>query len=276
MSQENLNATDKELSMGLFRQLYENRKLIFQMGKNDFKNKYASTSLGAVWGFIQPLVFMFMYMFVFQFILKQGTSGNYPYVVWFLPGIAMWMFFNDAVINGCTSIRSYSYLVKKIVFPIGTIPFITLTSSMIVSSIVMGISIFICLLFGFVPNLLLLLYYYVAALFLIIALTRVTAAVCTMLPDFVKVVEILMQLLFWFTPIIWNMDMLSGSNLGVIAMVNPVAYIVTGFREAFVGGNTIGAYYGLHTYVFWGLVVFFFLYGEYIFNKSKNQYADVL
>ena len=110
--------------MGLFRQLYENRKLIFQMGKNDFKNKYASTSLGAVWGFIQPLVFMFMYMFVFQFILKQGTSGNYPYVVWFLPGIAMWMFFNDAVINGCTSIRSYSYLVKKIVFPIGTIPFI--------------------------------------------------------------------------------------------------------------------------------------------------------
>lgn len=263
--------------MELFKKVYQNRKLLFQMGKNDFKNKYANTSLGSVWGFIQPLVFMFMYMFVFQFILKSGTSGNYPYVVWFLPGIAMWMFLNDSIMSGCTSIRAYSYLVKKIVFPIGTIPFITLTSSMIVSTIVIGISTFICLLFGFMPNLLLMLYYYIAAACFIIALTRITAAVCTMLPDFIKVVEILMQVFFWFTPVIWGMDMLSGNGLiAKIAMCNPFAYLVTGFRDVFVGGNTISAYHGFFTIVFWVITLLFFFYGEYIFNKSKSEYADVL
>ncbi len=262
----------------LFTKVSQNRKLIVQMGKNDFKNKFANTSLGAVWGFIQPLVFMFMYMIVFQYILRSGTTGNYPYIAWFLPGIAIWMFISDGIISGCTSIRAYSYLVKKIVFPIGTIPFISHVSSILVSTIVLGIATFICLLVGTVPNVLMILYIYVAAVALIVALTRITAAVCTLVPDFIKVIEILLQVMFWFSPIIWNIDMLGGTQtaLGTVAMLNPIAYIVTGFRDAFVGGDTISANGGLFTIVFWVIVIVCFVYGEYIFRKSSKEFADVL
>ena len=66
--------------MEFIKTLWKNKKLAIQLGKNDFRNRFASTSLGAVWGFLQPFVFMMTYVIVFQYILKTGSSGNYPYV----------------------------------------------------------------------------------------------------------------------------------------------------------------------------------------------------
>ena len=67
--------------MSFFKTLIKNRKLAFQLGKNDFRNRFANTSLGAMWGFLQPFVFMLTYVIVFQYILKTGSSGEYPYVI---------------------------------------------------------------------------------------------------------------------------------------------------------------------------------------------------
>lgn len=99
--------------MEFIKTLIKNRKLIWQLGKNDFRNKFASTSLGSLWGFLSQFIFIITYVIVFQYILKTGRSGNDPYVVWFLPGISMWMFIQNSVINASSSIKNYSYLVKK-------------------------------------------------------------------------------------------------------------------------------------------------------------------
>ena len=99
--------------MDFIKTIIQQRKLIFQLGKNEFRNKFANTNLGAVWGFVQPFVFMITYVIVFQFILKTNSSGDSPYIVWFLPGMAMWLFLNDTILTASMSIRNYSYLVKK-------------------------------------------------------------------------------------------------------------------------------------------------------------------
>ena len=96
--------------MNFIKTAMKNRKLIFKLGKNDFKNRFANTSLGAIWGFLQPFVFMITYVIVFQYILKVGSSGDYPYVSWFLPAMSMWMTVNDTIINASNSIRAYSYM----------------------------------------------------------------------------------------------------------------------------------------------------------------------
>ena len=56
--------------MEFIKSIIKNKKLIWQLGKSDFKNRFASTSLGSIWGFLQPFVFMFTYVIVFQYILK--------------------------------------------------------------------------------------------------------------------------------------------------------------------------------------------------------------
>ena len=63
--------------MEFFKDIIKNKKLIMQLGKNDFKNRFANTSLGAIWGFLQPFIFMLTYAIVFQFILKAGSGGDY-------------------------------------------------------------------------------------------------------------------------------------------------------------------------------------------------------
>jgi len=54
--------------------IIKNRKLAFQLGRNDFKNRFANTSLGSIWGFLQPFIFMLTYVIVFQYILKTGSA----------------------------------------------------------------------------------------------------------------------------------------------------------------------------------------------------------
>lgn len=60
--------------MEFIKTLIKNRKLAFKLGKNDFRNRFASTSLGAIWGFISPFIFMLTYVIVFQYILKQEVQ----------------------------------------------------------------------------------------------------------------------------------------------------------------------------------------------------------
>ena len=66
----------EEVKMEFIKTLWKNKRLAWQLGKNDFKNRFANTSLGSIWGFLSPFIFMMMYVVVFQFIFKkQGQDG---------------------------------------------------------------------------------------------------------------------------------------------------------------------------------------------------------
>ena len=263
--------------MEFIKAVIHNKKLIWQLGKNDFKNRFANTSLGAIWGFLQPFVFMITYAIVFQFILRTGSSGSYPYAVWFFPGMAMWQWLNDSIMSASNSIRTYSYLVKKVVFPVDIIPVMSIVSNSFISFFLFLVSIVVCLIFSYIPNLLMLLYILFAAVCLIIAITRFTAALTTLVPDFEQALGIIMQLCFWFTPIVWNLNMVDNNPiLQSILQCMPFTYLVTGFRQVFIEGNIVTQGYGFYTIVFWVITIGIFCWGNYIFNKNKKDFADVL
>ena len=46
--------------MNVFKELYQNRKLIWKLSKNDFRNKFAGAYFGIVWAFIQPMVTVYL------------------------------------------------------------------------------------------------------------------------------------------------------------------------------------------------------------------------
>lgn len=263
--------------MEFIKSLFKNRKLVWQLGKNDFKNRFASTSLGSIWGFLQPFVFMATYVIVFQYILKTGSSGDDPYIVWFLPGMAMWMWLNDSIMSASNSIRAYSYLVKKVVFPVDVIPAISIVASSFVSLFLVIVALVVCMIFGYFPNILMLLYIIFATYCFIIAFTRFTSAVTTIVPDFSNLLGIVMQLFFWFTPIIWNLSMLN-NHPKILTLVQciPFTYLVTGLRQVFIEGNIVTANYGVYTIAFWIITIVMFLWGNSVFKRNKKDFADVL
>lgn len=263
--------------MEFIKSLIKNRKLVWQLGRSDFKNRFASTSLGSIWGFLQPFVFMATYVIVFQYILKTRSSGEYPYVVWFLPGMSMWLFLNDSIISASMSIRTYSYLVKKVVFPVDVIPAISIVASSFVSMFLILVATVVCIIFKYIPNFAILIYIVLAAYCFIIAFTRFTSAITTIVPDFANLLSIAMQLFFWFTPIIWNLDMLSNhQTLSVVMRCTPFTYLVTGLRQAFLNENIITADNGIYTIAFWIITTILFIWGNAIFKRNKKDFADVL
>ncbi len=264
-------------NMEFIKTLYKNRKLALQLGKNDFKNRFANTSLGSIWGFLQPFVFMMMYVVVFQFIFKQTGPEGAPYVVWFMPGMAMWMCISDGIMGASSSIRAYAYLVKKVVFPIDIIPIISLIGNSFVAIFLFAIASGICIIYGFMPNLLMIIYIIFATYCFLIAFTRFTSAVSTLVPDFSNLLGIIIQLFFWSTPIVWNLSMIAQHHtiLRIIECI-PFTYLVTGFRNCFMEGNIVTQGHGIYTIIFWIITIVMFLWGNYIFKKNKKDFADVL
>ena len=111
-------------------ELYQNRKLVLSLAKNDFKTKYAGSYLGIVWAFIQPIVTILVYWFVFSVGLKAGTVSDYPFVLYLVSGIVPWFFFQDALNGGTNALIEYNYLVKKVVFKISILPIVKIISAL--------------------------------------------------------------------------------------------------------------------------------------------------
>jgi len=277
--------------MDFIKNVFKNRKLIWQMSRNDFRNKFSSMSLGSIWGFTQPLLFMTIYFLIFNFILPSAdimtSSGmQIPFIVWFLSGFSMWLFISDGLPNATNSIRTYSYLVKKTVFNTDIIPVFTLLSNGIVALAIFGIATTVCVIYDIIlgiplfPNILIMFYIIPAAFIFLTALTRLTSALATKLADIMAVINILIQIIFWFSAILWDIKILDAKSeiLGQILRFSPFTYLVYGFRQAFTGDymTIVTDKYGLYTLAFWVITTIIFLYGNYVFNKNKKDFADML
>ena len=135
------------------KELFRNRFLIFNLAKNDFKTKYAGSYLGIIWAFVQPIITILVYWFVFQIGFRSGTIDNYPFALWLVAGLVPWFFFSDALLNATNCLLEYSYLVKKIVFPISILPFIKVLSAAFVHLFFLILTIFLFIIGGYLPDL---------------------------------------------------------------------------------------------------------------------------
>ena len=113
------------------KELLKNKNLIWELSKNDFKKRYAGSSLGRVWAFVQPLVTVVLYYFVFGLVFpgRSPYDSPVPYVMWLTAGLVPWFFLNEAVTTGANAMNEYNYLVKKVVFKVGILPLIKTISA---------------------------------------------------------------------------------------------------------------------------------------------------
>jgi ABC-type polysaccharide/polyol phosphate export permease len=178
-------------------------------------------------------------------------------------------------LQSSNSIRTYSYLVKKVVFPVDIIPVISFVSTSFIGLFLVVIATITASVYGYFPNLLNLIYILFAASCFIISFTRLTSALTTLVPDFGQLLNILMQLFMWFSPIVWNLNMINGKMVCIFKAF-PFTYIIEGMRQSFINSTIITEHHGLYTIIFWVITIFLFVFGNYVFKKSKKDFADVI
>lgn len=263
-------------------ELWQNRKLIWKLSKNDFKKRYAGSYMGVVWGFAQPLVTVLMYYLVFDKIfgtkaVELRSGVEVPFALFITAGLVPWFFFSEAISQGTMSLIEYSYLVKKVVFKISILPVIKVLAATFSHLFFLGLAVLLGCIYGYYPSVYLLqvVYYGLCLFLLVLAMSYTTCAVVIFFRDLSQIISICLQVGIWATPILWSLDSLHNPVVVTLLKLNPLVYIVNGYRDSV---------YGYHwffedlsgTLYFWAVTAVLFLLGAAIFKKLKVHFADVI
>lgn len=252
------------------------KKLIVSLAKNDFKTKYAGSYFGIVWAFVQPIIMVLVYWFALQVGLRSGDTMNHPFILWLMCGLVPWFFFSEALGSGTNALTEYSYLVKKVVFKIDILPIVKLLSAMFVHLFFVVLIVILHACYGYYPDLytLQILYYILCMFIFVMALTYLTSAIVVFFKDLNQIIGIVLQVGIWVTPIMWNAGSISG-KLNTIMKINPVYYVVNGFRDSLLDGIWFWDR-PVWTIFFWSVVIILYIAGRRIFKKLQVHFADVL
>lgn len=261
-------------------ELYKNRRLVFKLAKNDFKTKYAGSYLGIVWAFVQPIVTILVYWFVFSVGFRSGTGDlGVPFVLYLVAGIVPWFFFQDALIGGTNCLIEYNYLVKKVVFNISVLPVVKIISAMFVHGFFVLFTIILYMCYGKFPDAyyIQILYYSGCTFLLVLGLVYATCAVVIFFRDLTQIISIGLQVGIWLTPIMWIAETSLPDHplLQKVLQLNPMYYIVSGYRDAFVMKKWFFEN-PMWTLYFWIFTILCFVFGNWVFKRLRVHFADVL
>jgi ABC-type polysaccharide/polyol phosphate export permease len=256
----------------------KNRKMLLNLIKSDFKNRYLGNHLGIVWAFIQPLVMVGVYWFVFTKGFRAVAISNVPFLLWLLAGMVPWFLLNDAIISSSNAITSQSFLVKKIVFEVKLLPFVKIGSALLVNLAFWVFLLAVCIAYGYYPSLwwLQLSYYLLCLIAISLSLGLLFSAIMPFLPDVGQILGVIFQVLFWATPVMWDSNLLiAHPKYQYLIKLNPFAYIVDGFRDTLLYNIPIWHHPLIMGY-FWVFTVLMYWLGNRSFNKLRPHFADVL
>lgn len=257
-------------------ELWNSRKIIFSMGKAEFRNEYVGSALGIIWGVLKPFMMVLVYSVVFT-----DKVADIPFFVWVIPGLFLWTFLSDSLVAGTSAIRGNGHLVKKVVFPISVLPAVKIVSNLMNHLIFMTFAVIILLLNGHGIHLatIQLFYYLIASVVFTLAITRLLSAMAVMSVDIVHFIMTIMQLLFWMSPVVWeayspNRPILKA--LLPLLKLNPYFYLLEGYRNSLFRAdqwfwNDAGS-----LLYFWCVTLVIFLFGSYYYEKNRQEFADVL
>lgn len=259
----------------IMRDIISDRKMLWELSKNDFKARFASSMLGIVWAYIQPLATILVFWYVFQVGLRSNDVDGLPFIVWYTPAFLIWTFFQDTLSTMTNSIRDYSYLVRKVNFNVSLIPFVKLISGSFVHIAFIVFIFVINLVYGVPVSVynVQVLYYFFCTVALLTGLGLICSTVTPFVGDIPNVVSVVLQVLFWATPIVWNPIILT-EEVARVMKLNPMFYICTGYRETFLGQSWF--WDRPETPWFWLGVIILILIGGHLFRKMNKDFVDVL
>lgn len=253
--------------------------LLRQIVKTDFKLRYQGSILGYVWSLLKPLLLFLILFLVFTKFFKVGTAvPHYP--VYLLLGIVLWSYFVEATAGSVTAIVSKGELLRKINFPryviilsISIAAFINLLFNFIVIAVFMYFN-----KVPFSPHDFLIIPFIFELFILSLSVAFLLSSAYVHFRDLSYIWDVLLQLGFYLTPIIYAMSRLP-SRYAKLVILSPVAQILQDTRYIVVTKKTViisQLYPG--RYFIWTvpylLVIILLIIGALYFRHKSKYFAE--
>ena len=209
-------------------ELYSSRNVLSQLVYQQLILRYRRTALGYLWTLINPLLMMSVMALVFATLFKTDLK---TFAVFLFAGMIPWNYFSSVVTQSGISFINNEGLIKKIYLPKAVFP-LSIAFALLIDSILSFLALFAIILgIGgslswsvlFLPVAFLLLFFFALGIGLIMSIATV------FFRDLQYVIAIIMQGLFFLTPILYKHDALSG-KVGWLVGLNPVVPFIELFR----------------------------------------------
>lgn len=237
--------------------------------KKDIRGKYKGSFLGVLWSFINPLLSVIVYAIVFRYIMRFSIDN---YLIYLISGIIPWTFFTTAINSGMNSILFNADIIKKVYFPRVILPISGVTSCL-VNFIISCIIIVIFAFFSEVGISVNLLWFPLIAFIQYIftlGIVFVLSAVEIYVRDIEHIVNFLISMLFYVTPILYTNDYVP-QKFSFLLRINPLSYIIDAYHNIFYYKQAPN-FFDLGIIAVVSFVILFV--GYLIFEKLQKGFAE--
>jgi teichoic acid transport system permease protein len=254
------------------------RKQIIRLAKADIVKTYKGAALGWLWAIIKPVTTIFVYWFAFAIGLRAAKSiDGHPFFLWLVVGIIPWFYMSEMFTQGTDAIRRYSYLVTKMKFPVSTVPTFVSLSKLLIHLCMVVLLIILLNIKGYPIDIYYLqLPFYILMMFLFFTAWSLFASpLAAVSRDFSNLIRSIITAIFWLSGILWNPQNVSIDWLKKILMLNPVTYLVQGYRDTFLFKKWFFEDYKA-LLSFLGVFIIMVLLAIKTYKKLQKEIPDVL
>ena len=226
--------------------MWKFRHFLMALVKLDLRQRYRRSVLGIGWSLLNPIAMTVVFTVVFSNLLGNGDPINYAASV--LTGLAVWGFMRDSALNGCRCFATNEAYIRQSPIPYTLYTLRTVLGQAIHSLIALGVVVVMLAIYNNDASVILRLVIIIPGLILVFlaawAATTISAFVTVYFHDMQHLMEVGAQIMFFLTPIMYRRDLLDSKQLGWIADVNPVYWLMELSRRPLLTGNipTMGMY----------------------------------
>jgi len=265
---------------GPWRTVVENQRLIRSMARRDILARYRGSFGDVFWTVLNPLLLMTTYFFVFGVVLRtrfgadQSSTG---FALYFLAGMLPWLAFSEPAGRAPFVILEHRNFVKKLIFPLDTLPVNQVVSGLVTELFAAGIFVIALLLIrGTIPLAVFWLpVLLIPQLFFTLGICWFLAALGVFLRDLGQIMGFILTLWFFITPICYpesNLANLPGPALAIL-WSNPMFVLVRGYRDILLEHHAPQL---LPVVKLWVVALVLFWLGYAWFFKLRKSFADVI
>jgi ABC-2 type transport system permease protein len=213
------------------------RELLVLLVRRELRARYKNSSLGFVWSLVKPVAQLLIYFVVIGKFL--GAARSIPeFAIFVFSGLTMWALFNETVSGGAGAIVANAGLIKKVYLPREVFPLSTVGAASVNFAIQFAVLVTATVVVGSFPWSRHLVYVPMAIALMLVfgtALALLLSAVNVYLRDVQHLIEIVMLILFWASPIVYSYQFvtgfLQGGWLEQLYLSNPVTLAILAFQR---------------------------------------------
>lgn len=258
--------------------LWQYRILIKHMVLREVVSRYKGTLLGLFWSVINPILMLAVYTFFFSVVFQSrwggGGGSKYEFAIVLYSGLIVFNFFSECISRAPSLILSNANYVKKVMFPLEVLPWVSLGSA--VFHLLIGFVVILLFIGGAgLPihwTILLFPLVLLSLIPLIMGLSWLLASIGVFFRDIGQIIGMALTALMFLSPIFYPISALPESMRGYL-FLNPLTFVIEQSRNVLIWGS-LPDWSGLAIYTLVSLCVAWL--GLLAFKSMRSGFADVL